>query len=249
MKIVDSTILVTGANRGIGKALVEEALNRGVKRVYAGARQSFAHTDRRVTPIILDVTSAAQIREAAEKVDALDILINNAGISVQNDLSDRAALERLLAVNLYGTYDMTQAFLPLLTGSRSAIVNILSLASIAAVPFDPLYSISKAASFSLSQSSRALLAGRGVSVHIVLPGPIDTDMTRNLDIPKASAESTARAILDGVENEEEEIFPDPMSEAVAEGWRKSAVKELQRQFAAYVDQTPVKSEGNGKDLK
>ena len=240
MKIADSTVLVTGANRGIGKALVEEALSRGAKRVYAGARQPFAHTDRRVTPIILDVTDARQIRAAVEKVGALDILINNAGISVQNELSDRAALERLLAVNLFGTYDVTQAFLPVLSGSRSAIVNILSLASMAAVPFDPLYSISKAAAFSLSQSLRALLAGRDVSVHIVLPGPIDTDMTRNLDIPKASPESTARAILDGVEKEEEEIFPDPMSEAIAEGWRNSAIKELQRQFAAYVDQTPVK---------
>lgn len=244
MKIADSTVLVTGANRGIGKALVEEALSKGAKRVYAGARLPFTHADRRVTPIILDVTDAVQIRAAVEKVDALDILINNAGISVQNDLSDRAALERLLAVNLFGTYDVTQAFLPVLSGSRSAIVNILSLASIAAVPFDPLYSISKAAAFSLSQSLRALLAARGVSVHIVLPGPIDTDMTRNLDIPKASPESTARAILDGVEKEEEEIFPDSMSEAVAEGWRNSAVKELQRQFAAYVDQTPVKSKGN-----
>src|ERR1700739_1033027 len=148
MKIADSTILVTGANRGIGKALVGEALGRGAKRVYAGARQLFDHSDRRVTPLILDVTNGAQIRAAAEKVNALDILINNAGISVQNDLSDRAALERLLAVNLFGTYDMTQAFRPILSGSRSAIVNILSLASVAAVPFDPLYSISKAAAFS-----------------------------------------------------------------------------------------------------
>ena len=195
---------------------------------------------------MLDVTNAAQIGAAVEKVDAIDIPINNAGISLQNDLSDRAALERLLAVNLFGTYDVTQAFLSVLTRSRGAIVNILSLASMAAVPFDPLYSISKAAAFSLSQSLRALLVGQGVSVHIVLPGPIDTDMTRDLDIPKASPESTARAILDGVEKEEEEIFPDPMSEAVAEGWRNSAVKELQRQFAAYVDQTPVKSKGNGR---
>jgi NAD(P)-dependent dehydrogenase (short-subunit alcohol dehydrogenase family) len=241
MKIADATILVTGANRGIGNALVEDALNRGAKQVYAGVRQPFAHADRRVTPTILDVTNAVQIRGAVEKIDALDILINNAGISVQNDLSDRAAFERLLAVNLFGTYDVTQAFLPVLNRSRSAIVNILSLASIAAVPFDPLYSISKAASFSLSQSLRALLAGQGVSVHIVLPGPIDTDMTRGLEIPKASPETTARAIFDGVEKEEEEIFPDPMSEAVTEGWRNSAVKDLQRQFAAYVQQTPVKS--------
>jgi NAD(P)-dependent dehydrogenase (short-subunit alcohol dehydrogenase family) len=194
-----------------------------------------------VMPMLLDVTSAAQIRAAAEKIDALDILINNAGISLQNDLSDRAALEQLLAVNLFGTYDVTQAFLPVLVRSRSAIVNVLSLASIAAVPFDSLYSISKAAAFSLSQSLRALLAGRGVSVHTVLPGPIDTDMARNLDIPKASPEVTARAILDGVEKEDEEIFPDPMSESIAEGWRSSAVKALQRQFATYVEQTPVKS--------
>jgi NAD(P)-dependent dehydrogenase (short-subunit alcohol dehydrogenase family) len=239
MKIADSTVLVTGANRGLGKALVEEALRRGAKRVYAGARQPFAHANHRVTPLMLDVTHAAQIRAAVEKVDALDILINNAGVSFQCDLSDRAALEQLLAVNLFGTYDVTEAFLPVLARSRSAIVNVLSLASLAAVPFDPLYSISKAAAFSLSQSLRALLAARGVSVHTVLPGPIDTDMTRGLDIPKASAKATARAILDGVEKEDEEIFPDPMSEAIAAGWRSSAVKALQRQFAAYVGQTPV----------
>jgi NAD(P)-dependent dehydrogenase (short-subunit alcohol dehydrogenase family) len=241
MKIADMTILVTGANRGLGKALVEEALRRGAKRVYAGARQPFTHADRRVTPLILDVTDAAQIRAAVGKIDTLDILINNAGISLQNDLSDRAALERVLTVNLFGTYDVTQAIVPVLARSRSAIVNVLSLAALAAVPFDSLYSISKAAAFSLSQSLRALLAGQGVSVHIVLPGPIDTDMARNLDIPKASAESTARAILDGVEKGDEEIFPDPMSEAIAEGWRSSAVKALQRQFAAYAEQTPVKA--------
>ena len=242
MTIAGKAVLVTGANRGIGQALVEEALKRGAKRVYAGTRHPFSHLDERVTPLTLDVTSSAQIRAAVGKVDALDILINNAGISLQNDLSDRAALERLLAVNLFGTYDMTQAFLPVLARSRSAIVNVLSLASLAAVPFDSLYSISKAAAFSLSQSLRALLAERAVSVHIVLPGPIDTDMTRDLNIPKASAESTARAILDGVERGDEEIFPDPMSETIAEGWRSSAVKALERQFAAYVQATPVKSQ-------
>lgn len=97
MKIADSTILVTGSNRGLGKALVAEALRRGAKRVYAGARQPFAHADRRVTPFMLDVTNTTQIRAAAAKVDTLDLLINNAGISLQNDLSDRAALERQFA--------------------------------------------------------------------------------------------------------------------------------------------------------
>jgi NAD(P)-dependent dehydrogenase (short-subunit alcohol dehydrogenase family) len=103
------------------------------------------------------------------------------------------------------------------------------------VPFSPAYSISKAAAFSLAQSLRVLLAKRDIRVHVVLPGPVDTDMTRGLQIPKASPESVARAIFGGVVKREEEVFPDPMSEAVAEGWRGGAVKALQRQFAALVN--------------
>jgi len=242
MKIADKSVLITGANRGLGQALVEEALRRGAKRVYGGARQSFVHPDSRVTPLILDVTDTAQIRAAAEKVASLDMLINNAGLSLYEDFSDRAMLDRHLAINLLGPYDLTQAVLPLLTPSRGAIVNVLSLASLAPSPFNPAYSVSKAAAFSMSQALRALLAGQGVRVHAVLPGPMDTEMTRELDIPKASPESAARAIFDGVENEEEEIFPDPMSAAMAEGWRTSALKALERQMAAYVDATPVRSQ-------
>jgi len=243
MKIEGRTVMVTGANRGLGKALVEEALSRGAKRVYAASRQPSRPSDERIVTLALDVTHSGQITEAVRRVDSLDILINNAGISLQNELGDRAALQQLLAVNLFGTYDVTQAFLPVLARSRGAIVNVLSLAAIAAVPFDSLYSISKAAAFSFTQSLRALLAARGVSVHGVLAGPIDTDMARNLDIPKASASSVARGVLDGVEKDEEEIFPDPMSASIAEGWRSSAVKALQRQFAAYVEQTPVRTTG------
>ncbi len=238
--IENKTVLITGANRGIGRALVEDALRRGAKRVYAGTRRSFVHSDGRATPLTLDVTNSSQIQDAVKNVEALDILINNAGLALYDDLSDRAALEQSLAVNLYGPYGVTQAFLPLLTRSRGAIVNVLSLAAIAAVPFSPAYSISKAAAFSLAQSLRALLAGRGVSVHVVLPGPVDTDMARGLDIPKASPESVARGIFDGVEKGEEEIFPDPMSESLAEGWRHGAVKALQQQFRAYVPETATK---------
>ena len=234
MEIANSTILVTGANRGIGRALTEEALRRGAKRVYAGTRQPLAHADSRVTPLTLDVTDAAQIQAAVEKVESLDILINNAGLGLYDDLSDRAVLEQHLAVNLFGTYGVTQAYLPLLTRSRGAIVNVVSIAAFASLPVMSAYSISKAAAFSLSQSLRALLAGRGVSVHAVLAGPVDTDMTRGLDIPKASPESVARAIFGGVENGEEDIFPDPMSEAMAESWRNGAAKALERQNAALV---------------
>jgi NAD(P)-dependent dehydrogenase (short-subunit alcohol dehydrogenase family) len=240
MNIENQTVLITGANRGIGRALMKEALRRGAKRVYAGTRQPLEYSDGRITPLTLDVTNTAQIQDAVENVKALDILINNAGLALYDDLSDRAALERSLAVNLYGPYGMTQAFLPLLTRSRGAIVNVLSLAGIAAVPFSPAYSISKAAAFSLAQSLRALLAGQGLAVHVVLPGPVDTDMTRGLDIAKASPESVARAIFDGVEKGQDEIFPDPVSESIAEGWRNGAVKALQRQFAAYAPQSVSK---------
>ncbi len=239
MTIADKTVLVTGANRGIGKALVEEALRRGAKRVYAGTRQPLARLDERVTPLNLDVTKAEQIQAAVERVESLDILINNAGLALFDDLSDRAALERHLAVNLFGTYGVTQAFLPLLTRSQGAIVNVLSVAALADLPIVPAYSISKAAAFSLSQSLRALLAGRGVRVHAVLAGPVDTDMSRGFDVPKVSPESVARAIFDGVEKEEEDIFPDPMSQTMAESWRSGAVKALERQFAALVEAVPV----------
>jgi NAD(P)-dependent dehydrogenase (short-subunit alcohol dehydrogenase family) len=177
MTITDKTVLVTGANRGIGQALVADALRRGARRVSGGTRQPPAHPDPRVTPLTLD------------------------------DLSDRAMLEEHLAL--------------------------------AALPLTPAYSASKAAAFSLTQSLRALLAGRGVRVHAVLTGPTDTDMVRDLDIPKASPESVARAILDGVEHGEEEIFPDPMSASMAAGWRSGAAKVLERQNAALAQAQPA----------
>ena len=232
--IANRAVLITGSNRGIGRALVDEALRRDARRVYAGARGSWTHPDPRVTPLTLDVTSAADIQAAAEAVDSLDVLVNNAGIALYDDLTDRSLIERHLAVNLFGPYAVTQAFLPQLTQSGGAIVNNLSLNSLAPMPVIPAYSISKAAAFSLTQSLRALLAGRGVRVHAVLTGPVDTDMSRGLEIPKPSAESVARSVFDGVGQDEEDIFPDPMSSVLAEGWRGGVVKEYERQCAAMV---------------
>jgi len=238
--IADKTVLITGGNRGIGRALVEEALRRGATRVYAGTRQPLAHPDGRVTPLPLDVTDAAQVQRAAGQVESLDVLINNAGISLFDDLSDRAALEQHMAVNLFGIYGVTQAFLPLLVRSKGTIVNNVSLNALAPVPLAPAYAISKAAAFSLTQSLRALLAGQGVRVHAVLTGPADTEMTRGLDIPKSPPESVARGIFDGVENDEEDIFPDPMSATLADGWRNGAAKAFERQMAAFVETEPAK---------
>jgi short chain dehydrogenase len=104
MTIEGKTVLVTGANRGIGRALVEEALSRGARRVYAGTRHPFVHPDQRATPLMLDVTNTAQIEAAAEAIESLDILINNAGVAFYDDLSDRSVLEQHFAVNLFGTF-------------------------------------------------------------------------------------------------------------------------------------------------
>src|SRR6266478_1863831 len=117
---------------------------------------------------------------------------------------------------------------------KGAIVNNLSLTALAPVPVTPAYSISKAAAFNMTQSLRALLAGKGVTVHAVLLGPVDTDMTRGLEIPKAAPESVAQGIFDGLEKKEEDIFPDPVSQSMAEGWRTGVAKAFERQYAAFV---------------
>jgi NAD(P)-dependent dehydrogenase (short-subunit alcohol dehydrogenase family) len=234
MNIANRTVLITGGNRGIGQALVNEALRRGAKRVYAGTRGAPTITDERVTPLTLDVTSVEQIQRAVDKVDTLDVLINNAGIALYDDLTNSGAIEQSLAVNLFGPFNLTRAFLPLLRRSKGAIVNNLSLVALAALPVIPSYSISKAAAFNLTQSLRALLASQGITVHAVVLGPIDTDMNRGFEIPKASPESAAQGIFDGLERGEDDIFPDPASLSIAEGWRTGGVKELERQFAALV---------------
>jgi len=234
MNIQDKTVLVTGANRGIGKALVNEALRRGAKRVYAGTRSALEISEERLTPLTLDVTNAVQIQQSVDKIDSLDVLINNAGIAMYDDLSNPEVIEQHLKVNLFGPLNVTRAFLPLLKRSRGAIVNNLSTSALAPMPIIPGYSISKAATLSMTQSLRALLAGQGVTVHAILTGPVDTDMTRSVDFPKASPESVAVAIFDGLEKGEEEIFPDQMSQSIAEGWRNGIAKALERQSLVFV---------------
>ena len=237
MNIQNKSVLITGANRGIGRALVNEALRRGAARVYAGTRGALEIADERVIPLALDVTNTSQIQHASDQVGELDLLINNAGIAIYDDLSNLEVIEQHMAVNFFGLLKVTQAFLALLRRSKGAIVNNSSLAALAALPMIPSYSVSKAAAFNLTQSLRALLAGQGVTVHAVVLGPVDTDMNRGLEIPKASPESAAAAIFDGLEKREEDIFPDPVSQSVAEGWRTGVVKALERQFTAFVPQS------------
>jgi NAD(P)-dependent dehydrogenase (short-subunit alcohol dehydrogenase family) len=232
MIIAGKSVLVTGANRGIGKALVEEALTRGASRVYAGTRQPLSHPDERVTPVTLEVTDAGQIAAAAAQVGELDLLINNAGIVAPDDLTDRALIERMFAVNFYGVHDTIQAFLPALTRSGGAIANNISVNAFAAFPLVAAYSTSKAATFALTQALRAQLAPRGISVHAILTGLVDTDMTAGFDLEKAPPQLVAAGVFDGIEKGEEDIFPDPMSIPLAEDWRNGSGKGLERQYAA-----------------
>ena len=237
MDVANKTVLITGANRGIGRALVNEALRRGAKRVFAGSRGPLGINDDRVTALTLDVTNASHIHRAVEAIDHLDVLINNAGVAIYDDLSNLDVVEQHLQVNFLGMVRVTHALVPLLKRSQGAIVNNLSLAALAPLPMIPAYSISKAAAFNMTQSLRALLVSEGVTVHGVVLGPVDTDMNRGLEIPKASPESAAAGIFDGLARGEEEIFPDPASASVAEGWRAGAAKALERQFAVFVPES------------
>ena len=239
MNIENKAILITGANRGIGRALVDEALRRGVKKVYAGTRSALEAADKRVTPLSLDVTDARQVQQAVEQVDSLDVLINNAGIAIYDDLTNFEVIEKHLAVNFLGLLRVTHAFLPALRRSHGAIVNNLSLVGLAALPIIPAYSLSKAAAFNMTQSLRALWASQGIRVHAVVLGPVDTDMNRGFEIPKASRESVAAGIFDGLEKDQDEIFPDPASLSLAEGWRNGALKALEHEFSAFVPASPA----------
>ena len=228
------TVLVTGANRGLGRALVDAALDRGAKRVYAGARKPAPHADGRVVPLRLDITDAAQIELAAKTVEELDVLINNAGAATYAEIGDRPALEHMLAVNFYGPYDVSHAFRQQLNASHGALVNVLSTAAVAAVPIIPGYSIAKAAAYSFTQVLRGLLAPNGVSVHAVLAGPIDTEMSQDLDIPKTSPDAVAVEILAAVAAGTEDIFPDPFAAVLAEGWVDAPVTAMQRAAAGMI---------------
>ena len=134
MNITNKTVLITGANRGIGLALVDEALRRGAKKVYAGVRGALPHSDKRVTYLTLDVTNALQIKQAAGEVDTLDVLINNAGIAIYDDLSNSDVIGQHMAVNFFGMLNVTLACLRLLKRSKGAIINNLSMVALAPLP-------------------------------------------------------------------------------------------------------------------
>lgn len=245
MKIKDAVVLVTGSNRGLGLALARASLAAGARRVYAGARDraTLANLVRegegRVTPLTLDVTDEQSLARAAAEAKDVTLLFNNAGVLASFGVlsSTPQEIARDFAVNCHALLAATQAFLPALeragASGSAAVVNVLSVVSLANMPALGGYSASKAAAYSLTQALRSELAKKRISVHAALPGAIDTDMVRAMDMPKTSPESVAQGMIAGLERDEAEIFPDPMSRELFALWQ-SDPKQLQRQFGQSV---------------
>lgn len=225
MKLDNRKVLVTGANRGIGRATVDALLAAGVDKVYAGARRVDSlpdFGDARVVPIQLDITDSASVRAAAETANDIDLLINNAGAASFGSAleSPIEAIQADMNVNYFGTLDVVRNFVPVLERQRdAALVNVVTIAAFVSFPGLGGYSASKAALFSLSQGLRIDLAPRGISVHTVNPGPIDTDMAKDLDMDKSSPETAAANIVRGLEADEADIFPDPAAEQMFGVWK------------------------------
>ena len=239
MQIRDSIALVSGANRGIGRALVEALLDRGARRGYATGRDlatldGVVALDRaRVRPLKLDVTNPGDARAAAGAAGDVNLLINNAGVATAAGAADTSIdmIRETMETNFFGLVHVTNAFLPTLREHRGAIVNILTIVALASSPILAAYTASKAAGWSLTQSLRADLARHGITVHGVFPGAVDTDMIRSFTLPKTPAIDVARAVLDGIESGTEDIFPDPMAQQLYAAWRQDH-KAVERQLAA-----------------
>jgi NAD(P)-dependent dehydrogenase (short-subunit alcohol dehydrogenase family) len=240
LKIKDAVAVVTGANRGIGLAFVRELLERGARKIYAAGRDpkgldAIVALDRtRVVALRLDLLDQKQITEAAATTGAIDLLVNNAGVAALGSILNGSPelVARDMQTNYFGTLNVIRAFAPQLEKSGGgAIVNLLSVVSLANMPALGGYSASKAASWSMTQAVRAELAKKNISVHAVFPGPVDTDMAKDIQLPKTSPRDVARAVLDGVESGQDDITPDSMSRDVHGAWLKDP-KGVERQFGA-----------------
>lgn len=232
------TALVTGANRGLGRALVSVLLARGARRVYAASRsierEGPLSGDPRVVPLALDVTSPESARAAAVAAPEVNVLINNAGLLASYGVlgADPAQIRMDMETNFYGVLNTTAAMLPALQhNAPGAVVNVLSVASLASMPALGGYSASKAAAWSLTQSLRAELAPRKIRVHAVFPGPIDTDMIRSFEMNKTAPHDVASAIISALAQGQDDVFPDPMSAQAGELWQ-SDPRAVERRFGA-----------------
>jgi NAD(P)-dependent dehydrogenase (short-subunit alcohol dehydrogenase family) len=238
MKIQGSVALVTGANRGLGSALVSALVEAGAGKVYAAARDEskLPKLGSRVVPLTLDVTKPEQIAAAAKSASDITLLVNNAGVlTAYNVLTmSQAEIDADFRTNVFGTLGVIRGFLPVLERAPdgATILNVLSLVSLAPSPGLGGYSSSKAAAYSMTQAMRPELKKKGIEILAALPGLIDTDMVRALPAPKASAADVAKGIVAGIGRGEEDIFPDAPAQHLGAVWNKSH-KEYERTFASF----------------
>ncbi|MFK7772478.1 MAG: SDR family oxidoreductase [Saprospiraceae bacterium] len=243
VSIKGKTALVSGANRGIGKAITETLLDNGAKKVYAGARNVASLNDLktkygdRLIAVELDVTKDESIANAASTAGDIDILVNNAGVMSPGNFTNGNMLESMktnFEVNVWGLTKLTNAFFNQMKKSESAaIVSISSVAGLANMPLISTYSASKAAVHSIVQGLRGELSDSNVLVCGVYPGPIDTDMAKGIEMEKDSPENVARNILQAIEEGVEDVFPDAMSKQVGAGYMASP-KAIETQFGGFV---------------
>ena len=240
MDIKNATALVTGANRGIGHNLVAVLLAAGAKKVYAGARsldslkETVALAPDRVVAIQLDVTSESDVATLKKLASDVTLVINNAGTLDFGGPLEVAfeAIERNFAVNFYGPLRVAREVAPIIEhNGGGAIVNVSTIVALASMPGLSGYNASKAALWSMTQSLRGALVPKGVMVHSVFPGPVDTEMAAAITFPKTSPAAVAQAIVDGIIANQEDIFPDPMSAEVYGAWRQDH-KAIERQFGS-----------------
>jgi NAD(P)-dependent dehydrogenase (short-subunit alcohol dehydrogenase family) len=219
--IAGSVCFVTGSNRGIGRAIVEELIEHGAAKVYAAARNTDAlkelvrASDGKVVAVQLDVRDEAQILAAANMAPDTQILFNNAGIIHYTGIisaSDSQSAREQMEVNYFGYMNMTRAFAPILTNNGGGVlVNISSVMGLVGIPAAGAYSATKAAIHSMTQSVRGELKAQNTRVIGVYPGPIDTEMTAGLPFDKETPQRVALAILNGIEAGKEDIYPDSMA--------------------------------------
>lgn len=243
--IKDAVVFVTGANRGIGRAIAEEAVARGAKRVYAAARDVSGVSDlvdqhpEQVVAVQLDVTNSEQIQAAAAQAPDVQVLINNAGVAGYSGFvyhHDPEAANREMATNYFGPLNVTRAFAPSIVDSdNGAVANVVSIGGLTCFPMAATYSASKAAAHSLTQGLRAELAPQGVSVFGVYPGPIDTDMAAGMDMEKESPRNVAIRIFDGMESGVEDITTDAFADELVRNLKGDA-KAVEREAAQMAHQ-------------
>lgn len=222
ISVKDAVVFVTGANRGIGRAIAEEAVARGARRVYAAARdvsglaELLEQYKGQVIPVRLDVTDHEQIQEAAAQAQDVQILINNAGVAGYSGFiyhHDQEGARREMETNYFGPLNVTRAFAEaIIANGDGAVATVISIGGLSNFPPAATYSASKAAAHSLTQGLRAELAPQGVSVFGVYPGPIDTDMAAGIDMAKETPGNVAARVFDGMESGVEDITTDAFAD-------------------------------------